>query len=400
MSAAGRAGERTDAPILEGIRILDMTSVIFGPYCTVTLAELGADVIKLEPLAGDEIRRVGCPVHSRGMGPAHMTLNRGKRSVVWDLKSSRGQAALQRLLRRCDVFIHNLRDDAIERLGLGYEQARALRADLVYVHCTGFGSGGPRAGKPAYDDIVQAASGAASLLPRTDGLEAPRYLPMALADKVAGLHAVYAVLGALLHRQRTGQGQAVEVPMFESFTHFLMQEHLYGRTFIPPNSRAGYPRQLDASRQPVRCRDGYLSVAPYTDERWVRFFEVTGHAAFLQQEGLDTARKRFQALDRMQAEMARILSSRTVNEWLAVFDASDIPAAAVVDLDNVIDDPHLNAVGFFRRRTHRTEGNWLEMRLPVRFHGAPAVEPAGAPLLGEHSDDVARWLERPSANDA
>ncbi|WP_281175136.1 CaiB/BaiF CoA transferase family protein [Paraburkholderia nodosa] len=399
MSAHRGGGHSEAAPILSGIRILDMTSVIFGPYCTATLAELGAEVIKLEPPGGDEIRRLGRPAHSRGMGPAHMTLNRGKRSVVWDLKTPRGKTALCRLLRRCDVFIHNLRGDAIERLGLGYDAARAIRADLVYVHCTGFGEGGPRAGKPAYDDIVQAASGAASLLPRADGDAAPRYLPMALADKVAGLHAVYAVLGALLHRERTGAGQAVEVPMFESFTHFLLQEHLYGRAFVPPNAPAGYPRQLDASRQPMRCRDGYLSVAPYTDERWVRFFEVTGHAAFLRREGLRTARERFRALDRMQTEMARILATRTVREWLALFDTFDIPAAPAVDLDSVFDDAHLNAVGFFRRRTHRTEGDYLEMRLPVRFHGAQAVETTGAPLLGEHSDDVARWLARACAND-
>lgn len=161
------------------------------------------------------------------------------------------QASLLRLLARCDVFIHNLRRDAIERLGLGYDTIRALHPRLVYVHCTGFGEGGPYSGRPAYDDIIQAASGAASLLPRADGNPAPRYLPMAMADKVAGLHATYAVLGALLHRERTGQGQSVEVPMFESFTHFLLQEHLYGRAFIPPTDAAGYPRQLDPLRQPL-----------------------------------------------------------------------------------------------------------------------------------------------------
>ncbi|HEM7839473.1 CoA transferase [Burkholderia multivorans] len=383
----------TGKPILDGIRVLDMTSVIFGPYCTATLAEMGADVIKIEPAAGDEIRRVGRPAHTRGMGPAHMTLNRGKRSVVWDLKTPRGRTALTRLLRRCDVFIHNLRDDAIARLGLGYEAAKAIRADLVYVHCSGFGAGGPAAGKPAYDDIIQAASGAAMLLPRADGEPAPRFLPMAMADKVAGLHAVYAVLGALFHRVRTGEGQAVEVPMFESFTHFLLQDHLYGRAFVPPTDRAGYPRQLDPLRQPMRCVDGYLSVAPYTDERWVRFFEVTGHSAFLKCEGLDSARARFRSLDRMQAEMASILSTGTVREWLALFDACDIPAAQVRDLDAVFDDPHLQAVEFFRCRTHPTEGEYLEMRLPVRFHGAPSVDVAGAPGLGEHSDDIARWLD-------
>ena len=383
----------TASPILDGIRILDMTSVIFGPYCTATLAEMGADVIKIESCSGDEIRRVGQPVVTRGMGPAHMTLNRGKRSVVWDLKTPRGIAALRRLVKRCDVFIHNLRSDAIERLGLSYESAKAIRPDLVYVHCSGFGEGGPLAGKPAYDDIIQAASGAASLLPRTDGNPAPRFLPMAMADKVAGLHATYAVLGALLHRERTGLGQAVEVPMFESFTHFLMQDHLYGRAFVPPNDTAGYPRQLDPLRQPVKCLDGYLSIAPYTDARWVRFFEVTDQAGFLQREGLTSARARFNALDRMQAELARIVVGKPLRYWLELMAQHDIPAAKVKGLNEVLDDPHLQAVGFFRRKTHATEGDYLEMRAPVRFHGAPSKEVAGAPLLGEHSEALARWLE-------
>ncbi len=381
-------------PILDGIRILDMTSVIFGPYCTATLSEMGAEVIKIESCTGDEIRRVGRPVATRGMGPAHMTLNRGKRSVVWDLKTPRGVAALRRLVKRSDVFIHNLRSDAMERLGLNYEAATAIRPDLIWVHCSGFGEGGPLAGKPAYDDIIQAASGAASLLPRTDGNPAPRFLPMAMADKVAGLHATYAVLGALLHRERTGLGQAVEVPMFESFTHFLLQDHLYGRAFVPPNDTAGYPRQLDPLRQPVKCLDGYLSIAPYTDARWVRFFEVTGNAGFLQREGLTSVRERFNGLDRMQAELARVVAQKPLRYWLELMAEHDIPAAQVADLNDVFDDPHLRAVGFFRRKTHATEGDYLEMRAPVRFHGAASKDVEGAPLLGEHSDALARWLEQ------
>jgi crotonobetainyl-CoA:carnitine CoA-transferase CaiB-like acyl-CoA transferase len=381
-------------PILDGIRILDMTSVIFGPYCTATLAEMGADVIKIEPLGGDEIRRVGRPAKTRGMGPAHMTLNRGKRSVVWDLKTPRGKASLLRLLARCDVFIHNLRRDAIERLGLGHDTIRALHPRLVYVHCTGFGEGGPYSGRPAYDDIIQAASGAASLLPRADSNAAPRYLPMAMADKVAGLHATYAVLGALLHRERAGQGQSVEVPMFESFTHFLLQEHLYGRAFIPPTDSAGYPRQLDPLRQPLKCLDGYIAVAPYTDERWVRFFDVTGHADFLEREKLCTARERFHALDRMHAEMARIVANKPLRYWLMLFAECDIPASEVRDLDGVLADPHLSAVGFFEQGTHPSEGGTLQMRLPVRFHGTRPADMRAAPRLGEHSEEIDAWLCR------
>ncbi|WP_421793721.1 CaiB/BaiF CoA transferase family protein [Hydrocarboniphaga effusa] len=381
------------AGILQGIRIVDMTSVIFGPYCTATLAEMGAQVVKIEPSNGDEVRRVGRPVVNRGMGPCHMTLNRGKRSVVWNLKSERGQAAIRKLIARSDVFIHNLRLDAIERIGLGYEAVKALRRDIVYVHCSGFGSDGPYADRAAYDDIIQAASGAASLLPRADGNAAPRYLPMALADKVSGLHAVHAVLGALFHRERSGQGQKVEVPMFESFTHFLLQEHLYGRAFVPPNDPPGYPRQLDSQRQPMRTLDGYIAIAPYTDERWVRFFEVTGQSQFLHENGFDSAKARFNALPKMQEKMAELLPAQTTQDWLDLMSRHDIPATRVNSLEQVFDDPHLNAVGFFRTRHHPTEGDYLELKPPVRFAGAGEATVSPAPLLGEHSETVGKELD-------
>ena len=378
--------------LLEGIRIADMTSVIFGPYCTATLAAMGAEVIKVEPAGGDEVRRVGRPAVTRGMGPAHMTLNAGKRSVTWNLKTAEGRALMRRLLARSDVLLHNLRPEAAERAGLGYEAVKALRPDIVYVHCTGFATGGPYAGRAAYDDIIQAASGAASLLPRADGDPAPRYLPTAMADKVAGLHATYAVLAALLHRARTGEGQAVEVPMFESFTHFLLQEHLYGRAFVPPNDPAGYPRQLDPDRQPLRTRDGWVAIAPYTDERWVRFFAVAGETDFLAANGLVDARSRFAGLATMQRRMAEIVARRTTAEWLELMAAHDIPAVRIRDLEEVFDDPHLRDVGFFRTRHHPTEGDYLEMRPPVRFSAAPDALPIPAPRLGEHSDEVENEL--------
>lgn len=374
--------------ILEGMRVVDMTSVIFGPYSTATLAAMGADVVKIEPPGGDEVRRVGRPVATRGMGPAHLTLNQGKRSVDWDLKSQDGRERLTALLETADVFIHNLRIEAAERIGLGYAQVAALKPDIVYVHCTGFGLEGPYAGKSAYDDIIQAASGVASLLPRADGNPAPRFLPMALADKVSGLHAIYAVLGALLHRERTGEGQQVEVPMFECFTHFVLQEHMYGRTFVPPNDPAGYPRQLDPDRQPMRTADGFMVVAPYTDERWVRFFEVTGLSGFLAENGLTSVRARFAGLATMQRKMAQVLLGRTTMEWIDLFERHDIPAARINDLEDVFTDPHLEEVGFFRHRTHPTEGDYLQMRQPVKFSRAPEAPVRHAPHLGEHSDDA------------
>ncbi|HSV83125.1 MAG TPA: CoA transferase [Ramlibacter sp.] len=374
-------------PILEGIRVVDMTSVIFGPYCTATLAAMGADVIKIEAPGGDEVRRVGHPVATRGMGPCHMTVNQGKRSVTWNLKTPEGRGKFEEVLRTADVFIHNLRLEAAQRSRLRHADLAALKPDLVYVHCTGFGLDGPYAGRSAYDDIIQAASGAASLLPRVDGNLAPRFLPMAMADKVSGQYAVQAVLGALFHRQRTGEGQQVEVPMFECFTHFLMQEHMYGWTFVPPNDTAGYPRQLDPKRQPMRTADSYMVVAPYTDDRWVRFFDAVGEPDFLAQHGLNSVRERFAKLDVMQRRMAQVLPNRTTDEWLALFAQHDIPAFRINDLEDVFSDPHLQAVGFFQQRSHPTEGEYLQMRQPVRFSRSPEAPVRPAPLLGEHDSE-------------
>jgi crotonobetainyl-CoA:carnitine CoA-transferase CaiB-like acyl-CoA transferase len=374
-------------PMLEGIRICDMTSVIFGPYCTATLASMGAEVIKLEPTGGDELRRVGTPQNTRGMGPAHLTMNAGKRSVTWDLKSAEGRDKLDALLARSDVFIHNLRHEAVARARLDYETVKALRPDIVYVSCTGFASDGPLRGRPAYDDIVQAASGAASLLSSADGNPRPRYLPTAIADKVGGLHAVYAVLGALFHRQRTGMGQHVEVPMFESFTHFLLQEHLYGRTFVPPTGPTGYARQLDPDRQPISTLDGYITIAPYTDERWVRLLAIIGLGTLLTEDRFASRRARFDNLAAMQKFTAQRLATQTTQHWLDLFDAHDIPAYPVNTLDDLFNDPQLVGGNFFSVQSHPTEGDYLAMRPPVRFSGRPDVPLDPAPVLGANSND-------------
>lgn len=236
---------------LAGIRVADMSTVVFGPYCTRILADLGADVIKVEPAGGDNARLIGTPPKTPGMGPVHLRLNRGKRSAVWDQKTETGRAAMRRLLETCDVFLHNVRPDAIERAGLGYDEVRKIRPDIIYVHCTGFGLDGSYAGLQAYDDIIQAASGAAALLPRVDGNPQPRFLPMLYADKVSGLHAAYAALAAVVQRMRSGDGQYVEVPMFETIASFNLLEHLCDATFVLSTGQWGYPRQLDPIRQPM-----------------------------------------------------------------------------------------------------------------------------------------------------
>ena len=378
--------------LLQGIRIADLTSVFFGPYATQTLADLSAEVIKIEPPEGDTSRLVGTPPVTPGMGPVYMRLNRGKRSVVWDLKSPEGKEAMRRLIASSDVFIHNIRTDAIERAGLGYDAVRAIRPDIVYVHCTGFDERGPYAGLQAYDDIIQAATGSASLLSKVDGNPQPRYVPMAMADKVSGLHAVYATLAAVIHRLRTGEGQRVEVPMFESMASFNMLEHLCDKTFMPPTGPALYPRQIDPTRQPMKTRDGYISFAPYLDERWVRFFNAAGHPEVLLEERFIDKPTRRKNMSQMFEVMARIALERTTDEWLALCKEAHLPAMRVNQIDDLLEDPQLHASGLLRRRVHPTEGEYVEVGLPVQFSAYDYGELAHPAGLGQHSEEVAREL--------
>jgi crotonobetainyl-CoA:carnitine CoA-transferase CaiB-like acyl-CoA transferase len=378
--------------MLSGLRVADMTTVIFGPYCTQTLADLGADVIKVEPVGGDATRNIGKSAKTPLMGPLHMRMNRGKRSVAWNLKTEGGRKAMQALLRTSDIFIHNIRPDAIERAQLDYEAVRKLRPDIIYVHCTGFDTRGPMSGLPAYDDIIQAASGVASLLPRVDGNPAPRFFPMAMADKVSGLHAVYAVLAAIIHRLRTGEGQHVEVPMLESLVSFNLVDHLYEKTFVPSIGATGYTRQLDPMRQPMRTKDGYVVVAPYQDGRWIRFFEIVGRLDVLQEPGLTDMMSRRENADRLYRHMASCLSEKTTAEWLAIFAENNIPAGPINSLDDLLENAQLRASGLFKERDHPTEGRYVEVQPPVRFSAADRQPLQHAAHTGEHSQEVAREL--------
>ena len=378
--------------LLADIRIADMTTVIFGPYCTQTLADMGADVVKLEPESGDTFRNVGRPANNRGMGPCHMTINRGKRSVVWDMKSDEGKAAIRKLIGQSDVFIHNIRPDAVARLGLTFEEVKAIRPDIVYVHCLGFGTEGPYAGRPAYDDLIQSLAGACNLLPNVDGNEAPRFLPTAFADKVSGLHAMYATLAALHHRDRTGEAVHVEVPMFECISSFLLEEHFYEAAFDPPVGPYYYQRQIDPSRQPVRTKNGWITIAPYVDHRWVTLFETIGQPQELEDERINDYRGRFFNHDYLMSRVQAHFVNFTTEELLDMLGEADVPAARVNDISDLRSAPHLEAVNFFTRREHPSEGGYWEVKPPVRFVGQPEREIRPAPRLGEHSEDVLREL--------
>jgi crotonobetainyl-CoA:carnitine CoA-transferase CaiB-like acyl-CoA transferase len=380
--------------MLEGIKVLDLTTVVFGPYCTQILADLGAEVIKIEPSEGDMWRRVAStPEKTPMMGPGHLRLNRGKRSVVLDMNSPSGKESVQRLIARSDIFIHNIRAEAITRLGLTYDAARAIRSNIIYVHGVGFGSGGPYAGLQAYDDLIQAGAGVTSLLPRVDGNPKPRFLPMLMADKVSGLYCVYAVLAALFHRERTGEGQHVEVPMFEVMTDFVLLEHLAGMTFVPPTGPAYYHRQIDPLRQPLETKDGWIAIAPYIDTRWIKFFEVAGRSELLDDARLATPELRLQNMSLMYELAVDIMPAKTTAEWLTLLAGAHIPAMRVNSVEDLLNDPHLEAVGTFKKRTHPSEGEYLEMRPPVRFSAREYPEPRHASRIGQDTDDVLSELE-------
>ena len=382
---------------LAGVRILDLTSVVNGAYATQILADQGADVIKLEDPGsgrgggGDIMRWAGHVPEGapRDMGPIFLTINRNKRSVLLDLKLESAKRALRRLIKSCDVFATSIRYDGLTRLGLAYDDVKAIRPDVVYVHAAGYGSEGPYAGEPAYDDLIQSASGLSDVLSRTDGNPVPRILPTLVADKVSGLFMAQAVAAALFHRARTGEGQFVEVPMLECVTSFLMVEHLYDHTFDPPLGQFGYPRVVNPHRKPFKTADGYIGLLPYTDKQWDQFFQVAGWGETVANDPrfADYA-ARAKHTHELYALVETVTGSKTTDEWLALLKPLSIPVVRTNRLDELQDDPHLAAVGLFERYEHPDVGGYVQLRPPVKFAGTPSNIRRHPPRLGQHTDEV------------
>lgn len=375
------------APMLSGLKVVDLTTVVFGPYCTQILGDFGAEVTKVEAPGGDTYRYAGRPAQSPGMSPGYIALGRNKKSIVLDLKDEAARERLSRMIAECDVFIHNIRAEAIERLGFGYEAVRALAPQVIYVHCVGFGSNGPYGGLQAYDDVIQAASGAASLLPRVDGNPRPRYIPSLIADKIGGLHAAYATMAAVIHRLRTGEGQFVEVPMFEAFAGFMLKEHLAGLTFDPPVGEACYARQIDPDRQPFPTLDGHVSIVPYQLPHFLEVVRLLGDDVFASDPRFSTPKGVGRAIPEIYRRIAELTASKTTDEVIAIMRAANMPAMPVRDMAEVPSDPHLVASGMIRRSEHPSEGSLLQLREPSRFSAWEQPQPTPAPLLGEHQDE-------------
>ncbi len=389
-AAAQAPGTHQPGPYLplEGIRVVDLSAVLLGPYASQNLADYGADVIKVEPPEGDSTRRTG-PGSEHGMGAIFLGVNRSKRSIVLDLKLAAAREALLRLVDTADVLMHSIRPQKLKAIGLDPGEVARRNPRLIYVGLHGFGQDGPYGGMPAYDDIIQGMSGGAALMQRQGGT--PRYFPTVAADKTTGLVATHAILAALVGRGRTGKGCYVEVPMFETMVSFNMTEHLYGHHFDPPQGPIGYPRVFSENRRPFATMDGFICAMPYTDAHWRRFFTEADMPEAAADPRFAGMAERTRNIDALYALAAQVLATRSTADWLATLGRLEIPAAAVNQMEVLEADAHLQATGFFRSVSDPALGTVRFTAPPVRMDHQP-LPVRMAPRLGEHTHEVLREL--------
>ncbi len=377
---------------LEGVRILDLTSVVIGPLATQILADHGADVIKVESPNGDIGRTLAGRGRSEGMSGKFLHLNRNKRSIVLDLKSGDGLAALTRMIKTADVLLWNVRPDSMVRMGLSYEAVRAVNPRIVYCGMFGFGQDGRYKDKPAYDSIIQGASGVAALHERVSGT--PRYVPYVMADRTVGLIAVQMILMALFKREKSGEGQSIEIPMFENMVTQVMTEHMYLGTFEPPlvsegAGRAyGDPRVLDPENRPIPTKDGYICISANTDAQAFALFSAIGRPELKDDARFSSVGARFKNVAAYFAIRAEGMKQKTSVEWLGILEQADVPTAPYHTLESLQQDPHLRDAGFFQRVEHPTEGAIWNMRPANKLSGGARTDFSGAPKLGQHTREI------------
>lgn len=372
---------------LHGVKVIDLTSVMLGPFCTQILGEMGAEVIKVEPPAGEIGRQTGL-AKNKGMAAGFVAKGRNKRSVVLDLKRPRAMSVLHRLVSGADVFVHNIRPKAAARLGIDYASIAASRPDIVYASATGYGESGPYADKPAYDDLIQGASGLAALFGAVTGT--PRYAPSVLADKTTGLYLTYAISMALFHRERTGEGQKIHVPMYESFAGFIISEHLQGRSYEPPTGPAGYQRMLTPHRRPYPTSDGYVCVLPYNNKHWRSFFALAGREDLADDPRFADQASRSANIDALYEFVAEVIARHSTAYWLEALEAADVPVMPMHTPEDLFDCPHLQAVGMFPVVDHPSEGKLRTTKVPVSFSKTPGGYYRHAETLGASTEAVLR----------
>jgi len=389
--------EKSDAKVakggpLQGIRVVDLTTVIMGPYATHILADMGADVLKVEAPGGDSFRRYG-PMRHEGMGGSVLNLHRNKRGVQLDLKDPVARRALDRLIASADILVHNLRPKAATRLALDWASVEKVNPRVVLCAARGFGEDGPYGHKAAYDDLIQAGSGIASLYGQVHGT--PRYVPSAICDKIAGQAIAYAVLGALVYRERGGTGQEIEVPMFETSVEFMLAEHFGPGTFVPPLGPVGFPRQLSPFRKPYQTLDGWACILPYSDRNWIDFFAFVNKPELEQDARFCSLESRVAHVDELYAMLETEARMRSTAQWEEFCDRVSIPCMGVVALEDVKDDEHVRSVGLMTEVEHPSEGTYRSVRSPIRFSATPFELRRHAPRVGEHTSEVLREVGLP-----
>ncbi len=389
--------DETPSGPLKGIRVVDMATVVLGPFATLQLADLGAEVIKIENregnTPGDTMRKAGQSPTGEN-GPIFTALNRNKKFLNVNAKDEKDKAVLLALIEGCDVFIHNVRMAGMERLGLGYDDVKAINPDIIYVHCAGFGTEGSYGKLQAYDDLIQAASGFASLTELRDeklddGSPArPSYAPSLVADKVSGMFAAQATMAAIIARQNGAGGQFVQVPMFESFTWFNMVENLWGETFIPGNGKFGYTRSVNPRRRPYPTKDGYISIVPYSDAQWERFFELGGIEGIFEDPRFSTYSERTKHIGELYAMIEEVSATRTTEDWIKLLSENNIPAMRYNRIEDVLSDPHLVDVGFFEERDSERLGKYRSMPHPISYSATPANTYADPGVIDADGEEI------------
>lgn len=372
---------------LDGLRIIDLTSVLMGPFATQVLGDLGADVIKIESPQGDTVRHIG-PTRNPAMSAGFLHVNRNKRSVVLDLKQAQDRQAVLELVKTADVFVSNVRPAAMARLQLGYEEVRAANPRIIYASLVGYGQDGPYAERAAYDDMIQAVCAIPSLIAKVgDGV--PRYVPLAIVDRTVGQAAATAILAAVIHREKTGRGQSVEISMLETMVPYVMSEHMAGLTYEPPLGPPGYPRLLTPSRQAYPTSDGFVCALVYTDKHWQSFFELIGHPERCKTDPrLASVATRTAHISELYAEVSACLRTHTTAHWLEELQKADIPVVPMHTLESIMEDPHLKAVSYFEVVEHPTEGRVRQMPPMGRWSDSVPDVRRPAPTLGQHTQEV------------
>lgn len=371
---------------LDGVLVVDLSSVIVGPACSLALADHGAQVIKIEPPTGDLMRKLGGGAKHSGMTGKFMNFNRNKRSVCIDLKKPRGQEMLYAILAKADVFISNMRMDALAKLGLDWPILQALNPQLIYTQVLAFGKGGEYFNRPAYDTVIQSASGVAGTFEKSSG--EPRFVPLVMTDHITGMIAAQAIGFALYRRTKTQCGELIEIPMFETMSAFVLREHLGNMTFEPAIGPIGDARILDKNNRPVKTKDGYLSISPNTNAQAYAFFDLIGRPELKEDPRFSSVEARTLHSIEYYTIRSQSLLGKTSAQWIELFEQHDIPCMRYNSLEDLVEDPHLRQVGFLKSTQHPSEGRILEMGLTNHFSAGMRQTLTPAPRLGEHTIEV------------